>query len=287
VAAFEVGPGGSLKPMNEAATGGAGPCHVSIDPMGNNLLVSNYDGGNVASIRIRSDGAVGEKVAQMNFTGRGPDPKRQTKPYGHYAQVSPDGAWLYACDLGTDSVWFYPYDCTTGAIGSEETTLPGKVLPGSGPRHFVFNRDASRLYVVNEMGRSITTFTRDASTGSLHPLETVMALPPNTPAEGVTSAGIALHPSGHWLYVSNRGCDMLSVLAIDPQSGQLTLRESIPSVVVMPRHFTLDPSGLFLIAAGQKDGRIALFTIDPETGLLTATNQTATAPGAICVVSAR
>jgi 6-phosphogluconolactonase len=282
VAAFAVGTDGALISLNEQASGGAGACHVSVDGTDRDVLVADYDGGCIACFQLNPDGSLGERTALMPFTGSGPDPKRQTKPYAHSIYADPGNKLVYACDLGSDHVWIFKFDAARG------TLVPGdppfaKVPPGSGPRHLAFCPGGRFIYVANEMGHSVTVLARDIGSDALNPLETVSTLPPGTPTQGVTTAEIVCHPSGKWLYVSNRGCDTISEFSIAPD-GRLTLIQSVSSVAQVPRNFALDPTGCWLIAAGQKSNRLAVFKIDPATGRLTATDQFVEVAGPTCVL---
>jgi len=282
LADFQIRPDGSLHLLEAIRSGGTGACHVSVDRDGTNVLVANYDSGSIASFKIHPDGTLGEPAFQARFTGSGPDPNRQKKPWAHSIYTDPGDAFIYACDLGTDSVWIFKFDRTTGRAMPDDPPA-AKVPPGSGPRHLAFHPNGKSLYVANEMGHSVTVFARDTASGGLTALQTVSALLPETPVAGVTTAEIACHPTGQWLYVSNRGCDTISVFSI-AQDGKLTLIQSASSVAQFPRGFAIDPSGRWLITAGQKDNRIAVLKIDPGTGRLTATDQFASMPGPVCVV---
>jgi 6-phosphogluconolactonase len=282
VGSFKVETGGALESLNEQPSGGAGPCHVGLDQTGRHLFTANYGGGNIASFAIGVDGLIGERTAWIQFTGSGPDPNRQKKSYAHSVYVDPQNKFAYSCDLGSDSIWIFKFNPVNGTLVPSSQPA-AKVPPGSGPRHLAFCPDGKFVYVVNEMGVSVTVFARDAASGTLTVLETVSALPPGTPSKGVTAAEISFHPSGKWLYVSNRGCDTISVFAVAPD-GRLNLIQSTSSVARFPRSFAIDPTGHWLIAAGQKDNRIAVLRIDQVTGHLAATDQVAAVPAPVCVL---
>jgi 6-phosphogluconolactonase len=282
VAAFAIARDGSLTPLNHVSSCGGGPCHLSVDASGRNVLVANYAGGNIASVPIKPGGSVGSPVESVAFQGSGPDPVRQKKPFAHFIATDRTGQFVYACDLGTDHVRSYRFS----AAGHFQP--PGdmaKVPPGSGPRHLAFGPGEDFAYVNGEMGRNVTAFHRDKSTGSLDPIQTLPLVPGAGPAPGITTAEIACHPSGKWLYVSSRGDDILAVFAIGGD-GRLTFVEDVPSGVTFPRGFGIDPAGRWLIVAGQNDGRLAVLAIARESGRLTATGQEAKAPAAVCVVFA-
>jgi 6-phosphogluconolactonase len=218
----------------------------------------------------------------IQLAGSGPNPKRQLGPHAHSIYTSPDDAFVYACDLGSDKVWIFKFDAGDGTLVPSDPPF-ARVPPGSGPRHLAFNPNGKFVYVSNEMGHDVTVFTRNASTGDLTVLETVGTLPAGTPEGNVTTAEIALHPSGKWLYVSNRGCDTISAFAVG-EDGRIKLIQSVAAGVKFPRNFGLDASGQWMITAGQNDGRIAVLKVDPASGRLSATDQSAQVGSPVCVL---
>jgi len=82
-----------------------------------------------------------------------------------------------------------------------------------------------------------------------------------------------MHPSGKFLYASNRGADDIAVYSIDSKAGTLTLVESVPAQGKTPGNFAIDPSGAWLVAANQASDSLVLFRIDTQTGRLIATGQ--------------
>ena len=282
VGSFQVEPGGKLKALNEEPSGGDGSCHVSLDSRGGVAFVANYGGGSIAAFDVAENGVIGKRFALVPFTGSGPDPVRQKRPFAHSIYADPADKFVYACDLGTDSVWIFKLDPSASTL-TPANPPSAKVPPGSGPRHLAFSPDGRLIYVVNEMGVSVTTFARDLVSGALTPRDTVSALFPGKATGHDTAAEICLQPSGRWLYASVRGCDVIAVFAVGPD-GSLKLIQNVPSVAKFPRSIAVDPSGRWLISAGQNDSRIAVLAIDPATGLLTPTDQTALVGSPICVL---
>ena len=274
VGAFAVQDDGSLRLLNFRPSGGNGACHVSVDSKGRHVCVANYGGGNIACFPVQSDGSLGEAGATVQFSGSGPDPKRQQKSFAHSVYAAAADRFVYACDLGSDKVWSFRFDQEKNALAPTEPPA-GIVPPGGGPRHLAFHPGGRFVFANNEMGLSVTTFSRDAATGVLTPRETIpTSAKGGGPAEGVTTAEIVCHPSGKWLYVSSRGDDIIAVFAIGAD-GKLTLVENAPAGVQTPWGMDIDPTGKWLVVAGQKDNKITVLQIDPSTGQLTATGQSA------------
>ena len=289
VAAFRVASGGQLTRLNDLPAGNGG-CHVSVDATGRNVFVANYGGGSIASFRTRADGTLAERIAFLPQTGAGPNPQRQTKPYLHSIYAGPGNTQVYACDLGTDSIWTFALDASTGAL-LPATPAAAKVPPGSGPRHLAWHPSGKFCFVNGEMGLNVTTFRVASPSGALVPqLPAQPTLPADVDTNGFTTAEIVCHPSGRWLYVSNRDVsgrarDSLTVFAIGAD-GALTRQQNIPAGVKIPRGFGVAPAGDWLVVAGQNDNRITVFKIDPTTGRLTATDQAATVGAPVCVLFA-
>lgn len=269
VEAFRVEKDGTLVALNQQPSGGKATCHLWVTEK--HVLAANYTGGNIASFPIQADGSLGERVQLVQFTGSGPHPRRQKQSYAHGVMTDKTGKFAYACDLGSDHVWSFSFDDQSGRL--TPTTPPNfSITPGHGPRHMALSADNRFLYVDAEMGHSITVFERDLQTGLLTSLQTVSSLPDQGPNDEVTTAEIALHPSGRWLYVTHRGDNAVTVFSVGADA-RLTRIETVPSPVNFPRGFAIDPSGRWAVIVGQKDGKLSVLQIDQASGKLTPTGQ--------------
>ena len=140
VASFKVRSDGALKSLNERPSGGGSPCDVSLDQTGRHVFVANYDGGNIASFVVNPKGMIGERTSLIQFTGSGPNSWRQKKPYAHSVYVDPQNKFVYACDLGSDSVWIFKFRASDGVLMPSDPPV-AKVPPGSGPSHLMYSSD--------------------------------------------------------------------------------------------------------------------------------------------------
>ena len=272
---------GKLTFLNEVPSRGADPCYITVDKTGKYVLVANYTGGSVAVFPVLEDGKLGEASAFVQHTGHGADPKRQEGPHAHSIDLSPDNRLAMVDDLGLDELLVYKFDSAKGSLIPNDPPF-AKLDPGSGPRHFALHPTGKFGYVVAEMRSTVTAFSFDPNQGTLHPLQTVSTLPKGYAGEN-DDAEIQIHPSGKFLYASNRGHDSIAVFAIDDAKGTLTPVEDTPTQGKIPRSFEIDPTGKFLFAENQKSDNIVVFRIDSKTGHLTPAGQVLDVASPVCV----
>jgi 6-phosphogluconolactonase len=283
VSAFAIDPAsGKLTLLNQVATRGADPCYISLDKTGNHVLVANYNGGSVIVFPVLADGRLGEATTFIQHEGHSVNPQRQQGPHAHMIETSPDGRFALAADLGLDELLVYRYDAAKGTLAPNDPPY-AKVTPGAGPRHFAFDPSGRFVYLLNEMETSVTAFSYEATSGVLRELQTESMLLKDAWARN-TSAEIAVHPSGRFLYASNRGYENIAIFAIAPQKGTLTYVEQVSSQGEVPRNFAIDPTGSYLLAANQGSNNLVVFRIDTASGNLTPTGQELAIPSPVCIV---
>ncbi len=271
---------GKLTAINSQAAGGRGPCHVSVHPQGRHVLVSSYGSGSVAVLPIDACGRLGEPTSMVQHTGVGADPKRQAGPRAHSMQTNATGDYAYVCDLGLDKIFIYPFDAARGMLmekGARSAVLP----PRSGPRHLALHPNGRFVYANNEMASSVSAFAC-ATDGGLNRLQIITSVPDTFKGDNST-AEIAVHPSGRFLYCSNRGHDSIAAYAIDSSTGMLTAVGHTSTRGTKPRNFGIDPTGRWLVAANQGSNNLAVFSVDPDKGTLEPVGDTVACPIPVCV----
>jgi 6-phosphogluconolactonase len=277
---------GHLTLLNQSATGGADPCHATVDRSGRSLLVANYSGGSVAALPIGPDGRLGEASAFVQHKGSSVNRERQAGPHAHSIELDSANRFALVDDLGLDKVLVYRFDPAGGTLTPHEPPS-ASVAPGAGPRHLAFHPDGRHVYVIDEMALTITAFRYDPERGALEQMQTLSTLPAGVaPRPEYSTAEIRVHPNGRFLYGSNRGHDTIAVFAIDRGTGALTLVEHVPTGGKTPRNFTLDPTGAYLLAANQDSHNVVVFGIDADTGRLKATGQSLHVGSPVCVTFA-
>ena len=273
---------GNLTPSGEVlSTGGADPCHLQCDRTGKVLAVANYSGGNFAIFPLGRDGRPGGAPTMLAPAGSGPNKERQAGPHGHETIFDPSNRFLLAVDLGTDEVHVYKFDASTGRVTPNDPPS-AHLPPGSGPRHLAFHPSGKFVFVINELLSTVATFAWDGARGALTPVSSISTLPAGFTGSNST-AEIAVHPNGRFVYGSNRGHNSIAVFAA-AADGRLTLVEHEPTRGETPRHFTLDPSGRWLIAANQDSGTLAVFSVDQQTGALAPSGALAQVGAPVCVL---
>jgi 6-phosphogluconolactonase len=271
VSAFSIDPAtGKLTLLNQVSSLAPGPAYITLDGTGHYVLVANYDQGSVAVFPLSPDGKIGDFTAFVRHQGSGVDPERQQGPHAHAIALSPDNRFAIVADLGLDQLLVYPFDASNGTLGGPRLI---KTDPGSGPRHLTFSASGKFVYVINELRSWVTVYSYNASDGAMAPIQSISSLASSFHGKN-TAAEVVLHPSGKFLYTSNRGDDnSIAVFAVDPKKGTLTPIEFVPTGGKTPRNFAIDPTGKWLLAANQDSNNVVKFRIDTQSGRLTSSEK--------------
>jgi 6-phosphogluconolactonase len=247
------------------------------------VLVANYGGGSVSVLPIAADGRLQPPSAFVQHTGSSVNPDRQKAPHAHSINVDSTNRFAYTADLGLDKILIYRLDPEMGSLTAADPPF-ATVDPGAGPRHFAIQEQGRFAYVINEINCTITAFSRDPATGALSAIQTISTLPEGQSIQkGYSTADVQIHPSGKFLYGSNRGHDSIAVFAIDQSSGRLTFIETQSTQGNTPRAFGIDPRGGFLLAANQRSDSVVVFRIDQQSGRLTPTGTKIDVGAPVCV----
>ena len=281
VSAYAVDPAmGKLDFLNQKPSGGGDPSYVSLDATGRYLMVANYEGGSIAVYAVLPDGSLGERTAYVRHTGSSVNPERQTHARPHSIRVDPSNQFVLVPDLGVDKLFVYRLDQKTGALQPNDPPF-ASAAPGSGPRHVVFSPDGRWAYLINEMGSTIIRFSWDAKSGVLTQHETISALPQDFKGTS-TCAEILVHPSGKFVYATNRGHNSVAVFAVDAKTGRLSLIQHIPTQGKTPRNCEFDPTGHWLLVSNQDSDNAVVYHIAPDTGRLTQAGEPVPVPAPFC-----
>ena len=279
VAAFSVDEKNALTFLGETSSGGQGACHVAVDGTGRTAAVANYGDGSYATVKLDSEGKPVEIASLIQSKGSGPNPSRQEGPHAHGVYFNLANDRFYMPDLGIDQVIVHPFDAATSKLG--EPLPPIKSAPGAGPRHIAFSPDEKNIYVLNELDNTVLTINSDGT--SLVAGDVVPTLPADY-KEGNSTAEIEVHPSGKFVYVSNRGLNTIAAFSRNTSTGKLEFLQQANCGGKIPRHFKIAPSGRWLLCAHQDSSTISVLSLDPETGLLGEPSNTVESPTPICIL---
>ncbi|REL39301.1 lactonase family protein [Rhodohalobacter sp. SW132] len=282
VSAYEIDEhSGKLTLINEQSVEGRGTAHVSVDPKGRFVYVSNYGEGNLSVFLINDDGSLTEAVDVVHHEGSSVNEQRQNRPHVHSVIPSADGRFIYVPDLGIDKIMIYEVNETTGILTPAETPY-AESTPGSGPRHFTIHPNNEFAYSAEELSSTVAVYTIDPSSGALNEIQRVSMLPEGFD-ESSSAADIHISPDGRFLYASNRGHDSLVIFEIDSSDGELSLVGHESTRGGHPRNFMMDQHGEFVFVANRDNNNVVVFARDKETGKLNYTGEEASVPRAVCV----
>ena len=273
---------GELTLINQQSTHGSAPCHLVADATASLVISTNYTSGSVAVMPIDSEGRLLASSQIIQHEGSSVNARRQQGPHAHSVTLDPTNTYAYICDLGMDKVMIYQMDRENGKLLPNKAQNWARVTAGSGPRHFAFTPDQRFAYAINELDSTINGFAFDAADGSLKDVCRISTLPADFDGSS-HCADIHVHPSGRFLYGSNRGHDSIAVYAIDEKSGELTSLGQTSTGGRTPRNFTIDPTGRWLLAANQETDNIVVCAIDEMTGALKPNGHSTGASMPVCL----
>lgn len=137
-------------------------------------------------------------VQQIQHTGNGPHPTRQSSAHIHQVTRIPNLAGYYcAVDLGIDALFVYYQDISGQLTLRYSVSLPA----GEGPRHLAYTRSGN-AYLVTELGNKIypVHFLEDRGILEGPGVSTLQDVVVTN-----TAAALWVSPDDKSLWVSNRG----------------------------------------------------------------------------------
>lgn len=257
---------GKLTPLNQQLAKGSGPAHISVDPSGKIVIIANYGSGSTDGFQIGEDGKLKECSIHIQHEGKGGNPSRQAGPHAHSVNITKDGRFAVVADLGIDKLLIYKLDAASGKLEANDPASCATAA-GAGPRHFAFHPNGKMAFVINELDSTLSSLSFDGAKGELKTLKTVSTLTKDV--KGNSTAEVVVHPSGKFVYGSNRGHNSIAAFKFDEKTGDLTLVGHGTQGVNTPRNFNIDPTGQYMLVGSQGTNQVVMFKIDQETGALT------------------
>jgi 6-phosphogluconolactonase len=243
---------GKLKQLSVAALPkGENAAFVGTDRSGRWLLSASYAAGKVVVHKLGDDGAIQTPAVQTVATEK----------TAHATVLDPGNRFVFVPHVTPNAIFQFQLDAMTGKLTAAGKTPGGK--PKAGPRHLAFHPKLDMAFSSDEEGSSITAYRFDAQSG-LKPVQTLSTLPEDFTGKN-TTAEVKVHPSGKYVWVSNRGHDSLAAFAID-ETGKLSPRGQTPTEKT-PRSFDVDPDGRFVLGAGEGSGKLASYRVQANGDL--------------------
>lgn len=274
---------GNLKLLNSQSAGGSGPCHLVVDRDGKAVLAANYGSGSCTSIPIKDDGSLAEPASVHQHKGKSINPGNQQGPHAHSINVDKANQFAFCADLGIDKVLVYRFDSAKGTLTPNDP--PAFVTPpGSGPRHFAFHPNGKTAYINGEINMTIIACAYDAEKGVLTQSQVLSTLPKDETRKKGSTAEVVVHPSGKFVYVSNRDpYNSIAIFSIDQKTSELKAVGHQASGIKTPRNFAIEPNGQFMLVANQSGNNVISFRINQDTGELTPTGSRVEVGSPVCV----
>ena len=278
-AVFHVEEGGAkLKLLAKAPTFGISSCHLTTSPDDGFLYCANYVTGSFTEFPLKEGVFAGPGHVVEDRGVLGPVRARQEHPHAHCSLFTPDGKYLCIVDLGTDSVFLYPY--TPGKGVGSSPSFEYKEVPGAGPRHLIF-ADASHAFLVNELGNTVSSL--EYKEGTLVRTGALSTIPGDFRRFTKASA-IRLSPDGKLLIATNRGHESFACFTVG-ENFALTLKEIIPACGASPRDLNFLPGGRMIGVCNEFTNQTVFFPYDPEKGEVGSLKTVCSCPGSLCLLS--
>ncbi|MDR3140803.1 MAG: lactonase family protein [Tannerellaceae bacterium] len=271
---------GALQRLNSVPAMGADPCFILA--ANGHVVTANYSGGSISVFPVAKDGSLLPASDVIRFAGADADKERQAKPHLHCVRLSPDGRFLFGCDLGTDRVYAFEINTQMNVEKGDKFLKAAsppdfRLASGSGPRHITFSPDGGRAYLINEISGAVVCF--NLNNGALREFQTIQS--DTIGAKG--SADIHISPDGRFLYASNRlAADGIAIFCIDQTNGRLT-KEGYQLTGRHPRNFIITPNGKFLLVAARDDNAVEIYERDKESGRLAFTGKRIVIDRPVCL----
>lgn len=253
--------------------GGSNPVDITVDPSGHFVYMANYAGG-ISAFTINSDTGGLTAVSGSPFPTAPPVAPSFVAGVNSVT-VDPTGKFVYAALNGGNDVSAYVIDSSNGAL----TSVVGSPFSAGTVAMAVRVDPSGRYaYVANLDSDNISAYVIDSSTGALTPIAGSPfpgggGTPTGPPMQGPVGAGptgLAIDPSGRFVYVTNANSNTISAFSIDTNTGALTPISGSPFASgVGPWGASVDPTGKFLYVTNDGEGTVSAYTIDGTTGSLT------------------
>jgi 6-phosphogluconolactonase len=154
----------------------------------------------------------------------------------------------------------------------------------SGPRHIHIAPSNDVAFVNGEIDMTVSVVKLDVKGNKFEVAQTVSTLPEGEKVvPAFSTAEVRIHPSGKFVYVSNRGYDTVAAFSYDKEKMKLTQVGQIKGDIKTPRNFNISPDGKWMLIASQAGNKVGVYAIDAQTGMAKETDVSVKVGGPVCV----
>lgn len=278
------------------------PAYVSLDSTGEFLFEAHHSCGASVARHVRNEAgelqvfythaeaAVQVYYLDVNGMPMGladsidhADYDNGIEAHPHCAVVSPSRKLVAVADKGTGYLHLYTFD-----YEKKQLVLLNKVLtdcPGASPRYVLFHPTEPFLFVNHEAsydGKCYVTSFRYQEDGSLERICVVNVLDQSLPVKTNTrleQQGFVMDLKGNYLYTLINAADVIGVLEVNQDTGELTVLQNIEIPGVRPRGLAIFPNGKYVLSTCLVGGELTSFKIEAD-GRLTVAQKGPSQPGA-------
>jgi 6-phosphogluconolactonase len=260
------------------APAGQEPLSVAVDPMGRFVYAGNYGYGTGI---VGNSGLGSVSAYTINTTTGALTPVSGspfTAGYGlNWLVIHPGGKYLYAVNQGSNNVSGFAIDQTSGGLtpvlGSPFSTPPS-IYSTENPTGMAIDPAGRFLFVSSGNTPDLFAFTINSNTGTLSAvagspfsLGCVSFMAQTTiPPTGCSPGGIAVDPSGAFLYVTGGYANAVFGLSIDPNTGALALLPDSPVAATPYPNFITTNGGVVYVSNNASSPSVSIFSLNSATG---------------------
>ena len=188
--------------------------------------------------------------------------ERNFRPHVNCVNLTPDGKYLCAVDLGVDQIKLYEFNRITGKLQLADIL---RCELESAPRIIKFSKNGKFASVISELKNYISVYRYDGS-GKMPQFELIQKVSTLTEYHTSTSAACALRFSKDYslLLCSNAGDNSVGVFRVDSESGLLTKICILPVSGEYPKAVDFFPDNKHLLSLNHEGNSITIFRINYE-----------------------
>lgn len=266
VEAYRIEEDGNLTLINWAPINGMRGCYLATDREDRYLFCAGYHDGKVTVLKLKDNGGVGKITDEIYHKGLGLGTGRAFQPHVECVKMTRDNKYLCAADSGMDRTIVYEFNEKTGKLTNADVIHNDQ---GSAPRHIVFDRDGTHMYIVCEQKSSVEVYTYEDKDGEPE-FERIQSISTNRDDDPVGTAASALSFSVDYKYLlsSDMTTNEVIIYKVNAKDGKLTKILSLPIAGAYPKDAVLLPDNKHLVSLNHESDSMTFFNFNEAAGTL-------------------